>query len=258
MTPPSEAPTARQKEFLQALIRLWQADQEPVHYSRLAESMGVSRFSAYDMLRVLEAQGLAQASYALEHAGASTGRSSVYFTPSPIGLGLGNAGDAPPAAEWRTFRARLLGQLEASQPQDDDALMDDLLEQIPQRRSPIFYGSEVIAALLLNLNQARQKISAFNPLETLKGLTGGAGESYFALLAGLSLGAAMHTYGEKAQERSRQLLDYTRRFQEQLREVSEEGKRLLSDFLQDAMETIMNATHELQASGKEEQDNRER
>lgn len=245
MTPPPEAPTARQREFLQALVRLWQEGKAPIHYSRLAERMGVSRFSAYDMLRVLEGQGLAQASYALEHAGAATGRSSVYFSPSEAGMTLVNAGDSPPAAEWRTFRARLLGQLRSSQSYDDVAIMDDLLEQIPQRRSPVLYGSEVIAALLLNLSQARQKISAFNPLETLKGLAGGSGESLFAMLAGLSLGATMHAYEEAAQERSRQLLDYTRRFQEQLRELSEEGKRLLSDFLQDAMETIISTTQEL-------------
>lgn len=239
MTPFGHSMTSRQREFLLALIRLWTESGAAVHYSQVAEAMGVSRFSAYDMLRVLETQGQARSSYVLEYAGPATGRSSVCYAPTDAGLAAASAGGSPRTEEWRSFRDRLLGQLAQGRTADEVALIDDLLEQIPKRLSPLFYCSEVIAALLLNLNSAREKISGLNPLDTLKSLTSSPSEMGFAMLAGLSLGAGRHAHEDRG--RSRQLVDYTQRYQELLREVGEDGKRLLSDFLQDAMDTIMGA-----------------
>jgi Mn-dependent DtxR family transcriptional regulator len=46
-----------------------------VHYSRLAERLGVSRFTAYDMLRLLEEKGFVSSDYQLS-AHKSVGRRS--------------------------------------------------------------------------------------------------------------------------------------------------------------------------------------
>ena len=49
--------TARQRAFLDKLLELYRERKSPVHYSDVAERLGVNRFSAYDMLKVLEKKG---------------------------------------------------------------------------------------------------------------------------------------------------------------------------------------------------------
>ena len=81
--------TARQRAFLDKLLELYRERKGPVHYSDVAERLGVNRFSAYDMLRVLEKKGFAASSYTLRSAvpaasGAhpGPGRSMVVFAPT--------------------------------------------------------------------------------------------------------------------------------------------------------------------------------
>ena len=50
--------TRRQEEFVVNLIDLNRELDGPIHYSTLAERLGVSPFTAYDMLCVLEEKGM--------------------------------------------------------------------------------------------------------------------------------------------------------------------------------------------------------
>jgi len=45
--------TARQKIFLQKLVGIYLEENTLIHYTALANRMGVSKFTAYDMLRIL-------------------------------------------------------------------------------------------------------------------------------------------------------------------------------------------------------------
>ena len=81
--------TPRQRAFLDNLLELYREGRAPVHYSELAKRLGVNRFSAYDMLKVLEKKGLASASYTLRSAAAAQpgpGRSIVVFSPTPLAV----------------------------------------------------------------------------------------------------------------------------------------------------------------------------
>ena len=55
--------TKRQEQFIENLIDLSQEIDGPIHYSTLAERLGVSPFTAYDMLRVLEKKGAVVSEY---------------------------------------------------------------------------------------------------------------------------------------------------------------------------------------------------
>jgi predicted ArsR family transcriptional regulator len=59
---------------------------ESVHYSALADALGVSTISAYNMLRVLEQKGCMRASYEL--SGLGVGRSAVLFDVTAAGRKL--------------------------------------------------------------------------------------------------------------------------------------------------------------------------
>lgn len=74
--------TRRQKDVILKLIQLYQQlDGRALHYTELAEFIGVNRFTAYDMLKVLEEKGLVQSLYRNEQG---AGRSEVVFEPTQL------------------------------------------------------------------------------------------------------------------------------------------------------------------------------
>jgi len=73
--------TRRQEEFIENLIDLSQELDGPIHYSMLAERLGVSPFTAYDMLRVLEEKGMVFSEYQLAAGKSGPGRAERLFCP---------------------------------------------------------------------------------------------------------------------------------------------------------------------------------
>ncbi len=49
--------TERRKQFLQKLLDLYRRTNLPVHYESVAQALGVSKWTAYDMLKALEKLG---------------------------------------------------------------------------------------------------------------------------------------------------------------------------------------------------------
>ncbi len=94
--------TARRRECLAALDAAVAAAGGAVHYSAVAEPLGISAWTAYDLLRELEREGLAATSYA-HRAGVAVGRTQVGFAPTAAGrAALG--GPTAPLAEERALR----------------------------------------------------------------------------------------------------------------------------------------------------------
>ena len=73
--------TRRQEEFVNNLIDLSQEFDGPIHYSILAERLGVSPFTAYDMLCLLEEKGLVTSEYQLAEDKQGPGRAERLFYP---------------------------------------------------------------------------------------------------------------------------------------------------------------------------------
>jgi len=69
--------THRQETFILRLLDLSHEMNGPIHYSALAKRVGVSPFTAYDMLRLLEEKGLVRSEYRIEPRKTSVGRSEV-------------------------------------------------------------------------------------------------------------------------------------------------------------------------------------
>ncbi len=76
--------TRRQEAFMRKLLDVYREAQEPVHYSVLAGRLGVSPFTAYDMLRLLEEKGLVSSDYSRGTRKSGPGRSEVFFLPTPL------------------------------------------------------------------------------------------------------------------------------------------------------------------------------
>ena len=74
--------TKRRREFLNQIWQQYQTTNLPVHYSDVAEAIGVSKWTAYDVLKTLESQGLLKRTYATNEN--ETGRSVVVFSPTDM------------------------------------------------------------------------------------------------------------------------------------------------------------------------------
>ncbi len=71
--------TRRQEEFIENLVDLNQEYNGPVHYSQLAERLGVSPFTAYDMLCLLEEKGAVASKFQLASDKSGPGRAERFF-----------------------------------------------------------------------------------------------------------------------------------------------------------------------------------
>ncbi|MCA1553897.1 MAG: Lrp/AsnC family transcriptional regulator, partial [Chloroflexi bacterium] len=135
--------TPRQRDFLRKLLDLYHDAQQPIHYSQVANALGVNRFSAYDMLKLLEQKGYLQSEYLLSPMHSGPGRSSIAFTPTAKARAAVRllGGRTAASAEWQAVRERILSQLRERE-MNDDELLRELLAHIPSIKSPLEFCAE--------------------------------------------------------------------------------------------------------------------
>lgn len=231
--------TARQAAFLKKLLELYQEHKAPVHYTDVAEKLGVSRFSAYDMLKVLEKKGLAASSYALAAGHSGPGRSMVLFAPTA--QASATLPPAPstvePSEEWHSIRQAVLSRLRNAREASYREALNDLLARLPEATAPLTFCTEMVGALLLNMQRARNRASGLNPFRALAALRSG-GSSVLETLVGLSVGATLATEEENGRSLTQRLLEQGQHYQAHLGRLSEEARSLLVQFLEDALEAL--------------------
>jgi hypothetical protein len=230
--------TSRQQAFLDKLFDLYREFSGPVHYSVVAERLGVNKFSAYDMLKLLEEKGVAASSYVLGQNHSGPGRSMVVFYPTHKAARFLTQlrDEVLNAEEWRQTKDRLLQRLHETRECNYVEAIREILSRLPSAKAPLVYCSEMISALLLNLAYVKHKMGDFIPYPTLTSLTTG-GEVGLGTLAGFSLGSALSSHGEDPSLVSK-LVSHTREFQSYLGELSEESVGRLTSFLQDALKVF--------------------
>ena len=229
--------TGRQKSFLSQFLDLYRESRKPLHYTDVAQRLGVSKITAYDMLRLLEERGLVQSEYVLRGKGQGAGRSSIVFHPTPQAdtLFAELAGEAGDLEEWEPVKRRILEALRAGKGTDYEGLLEEILARLPQRQSSMLYAAEMITAVILSLHQLREEASVAGLLDKLRAL-GLPGEAGLSALAGLTLGLS---FVERINRRLISLLlSYTGRYQETLSRLSAENKQRLSNFVGEVMKIV--------------------
>ena len=228
--------TGRQREFLESFLDMYHNVQGPLHYSQVAEQLGVSKITAYDMLKLLEKRDLVQAEYLLPERGQGPGRSTIVFRPTVKAHDLFSelTGDEWDETEWTQVRERILEALHSERYTDYQELIAELMIRIPESANPMVYAAEMITAMILFLHQTR--VSATVSLEETLQKLGLPGELGLSALAGLSLGLS---FVEKANRRLTQLLtSHTSRYQSIMSRLSSENRQQLSGFAQDVVRQI--------------------
>jgi DNA-binding MarR family transcriptional regulator len=227
--------TGRQRVFLAKFMELYRQVQKPLHYTDVAQVVGVAKITAYDMLRALEQRGLVRSEYVLRGKGRGPGRSTVVTVPTEkayeLVTELGSVGWD--RAEWESFRAHILERLR--QQTDYQSLLEELLGQLSDRTTPLLYAAEMVTALILNLLLVEGEESARFLMERLKAL-GLPGEAGLSALSGLAVGLS---YVEQANRRIADgLVAATRGYQQALAHLSAESKAHLSGFVREVMQAV--------------------
>ncbi len=75
--------TRRQQDFLEVLIELYKETEESVSYKEVAVKMGVSKWTAYDLVQELNRKGFLKVEYRLRPG---PGRSEVRFIPKDASM----------------------------------------------------------------------------------------------------------------------------------------------------------------------------
>jgi len=223
--------TFRQKTFLSKLLDLYHEMREPVHYSLVAERLGLSGSTAYDMLRLLEQKGMVGSEYATPKVTPGPGRSNILFFPTVEATDLFSrlAGESQEQEEWEDVKAHILVSLRQGKASDYQGLLRELLVRIPEAGSPLVRCAEVITALLLSLRETRHTFGRQSPVSILLGAP--VGSLGMSTLAGLALGLCL------ADKKMRHLLGdfqkYTKRYETSLQELSPESLKTLHRFTRD-------------------------
>ncbi len=229
--------TRRQRQFLSKVLDLYDQGQEPLHYTALAEHLGVNKVSAYEMLRLLEEHGLVEAEYQLPDGLRGPGRASVVFRPTPLAAQvLGRlAGEYVNPHEWAAVKEHILTQLEAGKAEDYETVLEELLARTPDQRSVVVYVAEMITAIILGLESLRNTAEAHGLRDRLKEI-GKVGELGLNVFAGLGMGLSV---AERLNRRlAGFLLVQSGRFQSALSQLSDENRRRLTEFTQEVMQMV--------------------
>ena len=146
--------TRRQEIFIHRLLDLYRELNGPIHYSLLAERVGVSPFTAYDMLRLLEEKGYVTSEYRTGSEKPSVGRSEVVFLPTELARRrLAELASGADLGDWDSTKAHIMARIRAGELQDR-ILAEEMLARVPpDAPEALRYCYEVMRILILRLGR---------------------------------------------------------------------------------------------------------
>ncbi|MEQ4489605.1 MAG: helix-turn-helix domain-containing protein [Dehalococcoides mccartyi] len=228
--------TFRQKAFMNKLLDVYREMKEPLHYSIVAERLGLSSSTAYDMLRLLEKKGIVTSQYATPKTNTGPGRSNILFSPAAKGVELLTilAGESQQQEEWAAVKARIIAGLEQGKASGYKDVFDELFARIPDADTSLVRCAEIITVLLLNLKQTRFEFEKQSSVGSL--LSSPASKLRMSILAGLILGLSI------ADIEAQGLLDEYAKIKEKyevsLQELSKENLLKLHKFTREAWNSL--------------------
>ncbi len=222
--------TRRQEEFIENLIDLSHELDGPIHYSMLAERLGVSPFTAYDMLRLLEEKGMVTSEYQVAEGKSGPGRAERLFCPvekPERHLAEKFVPDSFSKAELKQF---ILNKIRQGQiPQKEFA--EEILSRVPpDGPEHIRYCLEVMMVIGVRLRQHAGQQKFVTYLLEILPANDEVSPANLSLLGGFALGILTQEETED-QEWSLMLLEHVLQYQEIVRCLAPDECRLLADEL---------------------------
>lgn len=224
--------TRRRKEFLHKIKKIYENTGTPVHYITVAEALGVSKWTAYDILKELEKEGYLRSEYSVSREERYSGRSVLLFLPAPKAgeLFLKEKEEIDHMEEWHAAREKLLEIFENVKNRGSKKIIDDLLKEMPDIEAPIIISAYTIALLIVYIQNLGTK-----SVKIMKNLLQLAPKPdlILSLFAGTVLGATVKNVQDAINGR---LTDEVGRLQKYISEFSANENKLLVKFLGEALE----------------------
>ena len=229
--------TRRQQQFLSQFLDIYREMEHSVHYVAVAERLGISKVTAYEMFRLLEEKGLVRAEYQSKPDQHGPGRPTVYFYPTQEANRLFSelAGNLSDLEDWQVVKGRILQQLRDGQAGGYEDLLSNLLLHIPERRSPLIFATELITALILMLATIQKAPEVRAIMERLHWI-GLPQEIGLSVLSGI--GMLLSVLEHKNRRFSTILLTQISRYEDALSYLSEESRRQLGEFTREVVQIL--------------------
>ncbi|MGO0122828.1 hypothetical protein [Desulfothermobacter acidiphilus] len=219
--------TRRRLECLRVLEELQRQRGGPVHYSVLAQEMGISRWTAYDLLRELEKSGYLEAVYAAAPGSRTPGRKQLLHRLTPKGQ---SALRRPGGEEWQILKNRLLTRIREARDKGRTAkqLLAEFSKELAKETSKLARSAYKLALLIASLDEVefkrgRKLLSRYLDRSSLP-------EQGLNLFAGVVL-ANLTRQAEKLPAMG----EYLRRWWEAVPKLSPGELRCLLDFLREGL-----------------------
>jgi DNA-binding PadR family transcriptional regulator len=228
--------TARQEDFIRQLIELYRQVEGPIHYAALGKELGVSRFTAYDMLRVLEEKGWVYSTYELEEDKSGPGRSKVVFEPTATAHSMmAELAGGRSEWDWDAVKNSALDRIREGR---DAELANEILLRIPnENQDDEQYCLELMTILVLRLRtkQSRQLMIGF--LDQVLPSEETASPANLSLVSGFALGLLAEVTAEDPGW-SQELTEHLQRYQELVVGMDAERRKSLARNLLTAFEPL--------------------
>lgn len=229
--------TRRQQEFLQALIELHNQHGDAIHYSVVAEHMGVGNVATYEMLRHLEDLDLVCREFKRSEEDRGPGRSQVGFIPTPAATHRTSDlwGKEWIGEEWTKVKTQILEKLRSAKKVEYDEILRELLDRLPHQASSTAHMAEMITTLILGLHSLREYAEARRLRNILKKIEL-PGELGLSAIPGISVGLSLVERINR--QLSDVLLNQANKFQTALLELNAEKRRILAEFTREVAEIV--------------------
>lgn len=229
--------TRRQKQFLTQVLDAYKETNAPIHYSELAEKLGISKVTTYEMLRLLEEFGLIHSEYEYPAEQRGPGRPSVVFSPTAKARQvLDQSLENPQAiAEWNEIKDELLRQLQGVKENGLEDLLAYLVARLPDSHNPLIVVTEFTTAILISLASLPNFLNGNQLLEKFKKI-GLPGE--FGLNAFTGVGLMLSGFEKVNQRFFSQLPTQIGRYEEMVSRLGKENILRICDFTRQAAQIL--------------------
>lgn len=221
--------TRRQEDFISNIVELSQKFDCPVHYSVIAEHLGVSPFTAYDMLRLLEDKGMVRSEYQLASDKTGPGRAERLFYPTEMALESQQRLSEEAGGEIKEFILQRM--LDNELPSQD--LVEEMVARIPSKgQGPIRYCVEVMTVVALRLRGSSGLGTFQDYLPAMLASNGSTCSANLSLLGGFSFGILSAECSDD-QEWVGKLFEHVGHYLDIVSKLSPEDCRQLREYLVD-------------------------
>lgn len=233
---PAPELTARQAEFLEVVRDLSSGAGEGVHYSEVAQRLGVSRWTAYDILSSLVQKGYLTVEREQRSAPSLVGRCRVLFRPGPRRLSppLDRVEDRFPEL-WGSWEERLFCLQREIRERGVWSVLHEVVAEMARITQPMVFCAALTLALLLALRAVVRGADGLAVWDALLSWLAGS-ETGLAVFAG-AVGGLLLQHG-LPRELRKPLLDRLPAFEQEVGLLGEEGKESLRRFTLTAIREV--------------------